>query len=164
MDQAESPYQLLYDLERSGEVADEIPRLRQFQEMCCQSLTEYLPPDAEQWLRVAQAYRLREATATELEQSRASAWTYIRQISDNVADPRLTAARALVILLYPDDWEYREDEPGRIGRFESLEYFLMYCNRVVDQRAQQTQLLSELFPELAVGPSKPGVAPDPGST
>ncbi len=149
MEHAKTPWQLLYDLERHGDISGEIGRLRQFQEACCQSLVGFLPRDSEQWLSVARDYRIGAATASELEAARVAAWKYLGTASCEVVNPKVAAVRALICLLYPDDWEHREGEPQRIGRFESLDYFLHYSNLVVDAREDQARLLREMFPELA---------------
>ncbi|MBA4030814.1 MAG: hypothetical protein C0478_07965 [Planctomyces sp.] len=164
MDHAPTPWQLLYELERNGVVSGETGRLREFQEACCQFLAEFLPRDSEEWLRVARAYRFGEATASELEEARVAAWKHLGSASCEVSNPKVAAVRAVLGLLYPDDWEYREDEPSRIGRFEALDYFLDYSNRLVDRRDDQARLLRELFPELAASSAEPKVAPDFGMT
>ena len=68
----------------------------------------------------------------------------------------------MICLLYPDDYA-REETPVRVERFEILDWFVTLCNKVVDERAEQTRRLLDLYPELrALNSGDPGSATDRG--
>ncbi len=139
----------LYHLERAPEAPREATLLREFQEACCEQIRGVLPEEADDWLRTACAYRLREVTPAELETVRVAAWKYLGPRSLEVTIPEVCAVRAVICLLFPDDYSAYDDEtPVRITRFESLDWFLRYANCVSDGRVKQLELLRTLFPNV----------------
>lgn len=146
---------LLYQIKRRNGIPERMERLRQFREISCQRLIDFMPKEARQWLNVSIGYRLGKATSEELESASAACWKYLGCDASQFPDVHVAAVRAMLCLLYPDDCEdYNSSEPGnvdhsRLGLFEALECFVNDCNSVLDMTGAQLDLLKGLFPELS---------------
>jgi hypothetical protein len=104
-------------------------------------LAPLLPPAAEEWLRVADRYWHKRATVADLERVRVAAWEFLGKDSCNFESPSVLAVRAVICLLFPDDYE------GGEQWFETVHFFLDVSNRAADRQTEQSELLRRLFPE-----------------
>jgi hypothetical protein len=110
-------------------------------------LVPLLPRAAEEWLQVADRYRHKQASSDDLERVRVAAWGFLGKDSCNSESPGVLAVRAVICLLFPDDYE------GGEQWFETVHFFLGVSNDAADHQRQQSELLRQLFPEyLARGP------------
>jgi hypothetical protein len=100
-----------------------------------------LPPAAEEWLQVAERYRHMQASAADLERVRVAAWEFLGKDSCDFNLPGVLAVRAVICLLFPDDYD------GGERWFETVHFFLDDSNRAADQQPTQSDLLRQLFPE-----------------
>jgi hypothetical protein len=107
----------------------------------CQMLASLLPPTAEEWLQVAARYRHNQATSEDLERVRVAAWDFLGKDSCNFESPDVLAVRAVICLLFPDDYE------GGEQWFETVQFFLDVSNGAADHKREQSVLLRQLFPE-----------------
>jgi hypothetical protein len=104
-------------------------------------LAPLLPPAAKEWLQVAEQYGERQATAADLERVRVAAWDYLGKDSCNFESPNVLAVRAVICLLFPDDYEHGEQW------FETVHFFLDVSNDAANHQREQSELLLNLFPE-----------------
>jgi hypothetical protein len=104
-------------------------------------LAPLLPPAAEEWLHVANRYQEKHASAADLDRARVEAWDFLGNDSCNSESPNVLAVRAIICLLFPDDYEDGEQW------FDTVQCFLVASNDAVDHRREQCELLLKLFPE-----------------
>jgi hypothetical protein len=104
-------------------------------------LAPLLPPAAEEWLQVADRYRHKQASSDDLERVRVAAWDYLGEDSCNFKSPGVLAVRAVICLLFPDDYE------GGERWFETVHFFLDVSNGAADHQREQGELLRQLFPD-----------------
>jgi hypothetical protein len=104
-------------------------------------LAPLLPVAAEEWLRVAEQYRHKQASSADLERVRVAAWDFLGKDSCNFESPSVLAVRAVICLLFPDDYE------GGEQWFETVHFFLDVSNDAADHQREQSELLLKLFPE-----------------
>src|SRR5262249_30203629 len=104
-------------------------------------LAPLLPPAAEEWLQVAERYRYQQASAADLERVRVAAWKLLGKDSCDFGAPAVLAVRAVICLVFPDDFD------GGEQWFETVHFFLDVSNPAADHKREQTELLRQLFPE-----------------
>ena len=104
-------------------------------------LASLLPPVAEEWLQVAVRYRYNQASAADLERVRVAAWEFLGQESCNFKSTEVLAVRAVICLLFPDNYE------GGERWFETVHFFLDVSNLAADRQREQSELLRQLFSE-----------------
>jgi hypothetical protein len=136
---------LLDELDRPGLLLRESGRLRDFMLQSARLLGSLLPPAAEEWLKVAERYRHREASADDLEKVRVAAWEFLGKDSCNFELTWVLAVRAVICLLFPDDYEDGEHLS------ETVKFFLDVSNRAADHQREQSKLLREMFAEFLGG-------------
>jgi hypothetical protein len=136
-----TPWELVSQLEQRGAFRIGLDRIRVFLAASCRLLVDLLPPTAEEWLQIAERYRMGESSEAELEEARVAAWKYLGKESCNFQSQEVLAVRALICLLFPDSYENGE-QWGDIVHF-----FLDVSNQAADHQQEQNQMLRELFPE-----------------
>ena len=132
---------MLDELDRPGLLVRECGRLREFMLAASRLIAPLLPPAAEEWLEIAERYRHREASAADLERIRIAAWQFLGRHSCNFELPGVLAVRAVICLLFPDDYD------GGEWWFETVGFFLDVSNCAADHQREQCELLRRLFPE-----------------
>jgi hypothetical protein len=135
-----TPWQLMSELERRSLLPLVCGRLRDFMLAASRLLGPFLPPAAEEWLQVAERYRHMQASVAELKRVRVAAWEFLGD-TYNFQLPGVLAVRAVICLLFPDDYEDGKEW------FEIVHFFLDVSNRAADHRREQCKLLQQLFPE-----------------
>jgi hypothetical protein len=136
-----SPWELLDELDQPGLLSDQFGRLRDFMLAASRMLAPLLPPAAEEWLQVAERYRHKQASAADLERVRVLAWQFLGKDSCNFDSPGVLAVRAVICLLFPDDYG------GGEQWFDTVHFFLDVSNRAADHQREQSGLLWQLFAE-----------------
>ncbi len=104
-------------------------------------LLPLLPRAAEEWFQVAERYRRKHADAADLERVRVAAWDFLGKDSCSFESPNVLAVRAVICLLFPDDYE------GGDQWFETVHFFLDVSNDAADHQREQCKLLRQLFLE-----------------
>lgn len=115
--QDNTPWELLDELDRPGLLCGECGRLR------------------------AARYRHNQASAADLERVRVAAWDFLGTDSCSFESPEVLAVRAVICLLFPDDYA------GGERWFDTVHFFLDASNRAANRQREQVELLRELFPE-----------------
>jgi hypothetical protein len=82
-----------------------------------------------------------EASAADLERVRVAAWEFLGRDSCNFKLPGVLAVRAVICLLFPDDYD------GGEMWFETIHFFLDASNRAADHQREQCKLLRQSFPD-----------------
>ena len=136
-----NPWVLLDLLDQPGLLPRECGRLRDFMLAASRLLTPLLPTAAGEWLQVAERYRHERASPADLERVRVAAWEFLGKDSCKFESPSVLAVRAVICLLFPDDYE------GGEQWFETVHFFLEVSNNAADHQREQSELLVKLFPE-----------------
>lgn len=87
---------------------------------CCVALSPILPPEAEQWLKVADKYRTGDLPASELLAARFEAWRQLGPNSCDFSSRQVNGVRAVLFLLFPDDHQDFKDVHFLISEFTSF--------------------------------------------
>jgi hypothetical protein len=140
----DNPWELLDQLDRPAVFARESGKFREFMFTAARLLAPLLPPAAEEWLHVAERYRHKQASATDLERVRVAAWDFLGKDSCNFESSGVLAVRAVICLLFPDDYD------GGRRWFETIHFFLDVSNDAADHQREQSELLRHLFSEYLV--------------
>ena len=82
-----------------------------------------------------------KASAADLERVRVAAWNFLGKDSCNFELPGVLAVRAVICLLFSDDYDDGE------SWFETVQFFLDVSNRAADHQREQGDLLRQLFAE-----------------
>ncbi len=143
MDGMQTPWELLDELDRPGALSHAPGRLRSLMAAGCRRLAPLLPQAAGEWLTAAEQYRVGAASAADLERVRVAAWDYLGADSCDFGSPRVLAVRAVICLLFPDDWG---DDWHDV-----VHPFLYFSNGAGDNQPEQARLMRESFPEC-LGP------------
>jgi hypothetical protein len=131
----------LDELDRPGLLPRQLGRLRDFMLAASRMLAPLLPPAADEWLQVAERYRRKQVSAADLERVRVAAWDFLGKDSCNFESPGVLAVRAVICLLFPDEYEAGEQW------FDTAHFFLDVSNGAADHQREQSELLRQLFPE-----------------
>lgn len=132
---------LLTGLEHRGHLARHHDRCIRFMLACCQLIRHRMTPKVVEGLELAARYWAGNATRDDLDQMRIACWKEIDGVESSFreGDPRYTAGRAAICVLFPE-FPHGGDSEG-----DQMAWCIDFANRTEDHSVEQAELLRNEF-------------------
>jgi hypothetical protein len=135
---------VLANLEERTSLRRHCDRWRIFMEASCATVLGHFPVEARAWFDVAVGYREGRHTAEEVTAAVAAAWAHERALREHARWREWNATRAAICLLFTDGDRERSDDDW----FDTLDYFMTWCNALEDRDHEHASRLRELFADV----------------
>jgi hypothetical protein len=136
-------YELAERLEASG-LLQNGEKLQAFACCCCRLIWKQFPPEAQEALKVGEAFSKGLVSSERIVTERIKLWDLLGEESCNFSSTKVNAVRAVICCLF----EYSDSDLE--VAYDHVRASMDFCNAVEDHQRAQYDLLVEIFAENAV--------------